>query len=78
MSHITITYYTLQSNYAMALHFSAVHCHIFAVMNFQVHSIVFHKASSCACACEYPLFMKGHCCIGRVNCEYHFACVQRS
>ena len=30
-------------------------------MNFHVHSIIFHKASSRACPCEYPLFMKGRC-----------------
>ena len=29
--------------------------HIFAVMNFLVHSIIFHMVSSRACACEYPL-----------------------
>ena len=49
------------------IHFA--NSHIFAVMNFQVHFIL-HKAYSCACACEYPLFMKGRCCIGRVNRIY--------
>ena len=45
------------------------------LMNFQVQSIAFHKASSCACACEYPLFMNG----GFVqDCVLWFACVQRS
>ena len=35
-----------------ALITSLVYSHIFSVMNFQVHSIIFHMVSSRPCACE--------------------------
>ena len=41
-------------------------------MNFQVHSIIFHNASSHTCAFECPLYLllKDRCCIGCANRVY--------